>query len=126
MTLDRYCEVCGEVLTAVRPHARYCSPKCRQTASRAARSRPTRNPDDMSPMPFSEVASSQVSGSGSVTAPAGMFLPSERVTAAPGPAGQVADAHHWPAVAVANLRAAGLDEDAATFQRYFRERGEWR
>jgi len=27
---------------------------------------------------------------------------------------------------VAEFRRLGLDEDAATFQRYFRERGEWR
>jgi len=55
-----------------------------------------------------------------------MFPPSERVTAAPESVGAVADAHYWPAVAVANLRAAGLDEDAATWERHFRERGEWR
>ncbi len=61
-----------------------------------------------------------------MTAAAGMFPPSERVTAAPESVGAVADAHYWPAVAVANLRAAGLDEDAATWERHFRERGEWR
>jgi len=114
--MDRHCDVCGEVLTAARPHARYCSPKCRKTASRSARSRPTQNPGNMSPMPFSDDASSQVRGSGSVTAPAGTSPPS----------GSVTSRHYWPAATVAALRDAGLDEDAATWERRFRERGEWR
>jgi hypothetical protein len=68
-------------------------------------------------MPSSEVASSQVRGSGSVTADAGMSPPSGSVTA---------DAHYWPRVVVEQFRAAGDHEAAATWERHFRERGEWR
>jgi predicted nucleic acid-binding Zn ribbon protein len=113
----RHCEVCGKALATVRPDARYCSPKCRQIASRRARSRPTRNPEDMSLMPSSEVASSQVRDPRSVTVPAGTSPPSGSVTA---------DAHYWPRVTVEALRAAGMHEDAETWERHFRDRGEWR
>jgi hypothetical protein len=67
-------------------------------------------------MTSSEDASSQVRGSGSVTASPGTSLPS----------GSVTSRHYWPAVTVAALRDAGLEEDAATWERHFRERGEWR
>jgi hypothetical protein len=70
----------------------------------------------MSHMPASEDASSQVRGSGSVTAPVDVSEP----------AGSVTSRHYWPAATVAALRDAGLDEDAATWEKHFRERGEWR
>jgi len=63
-----HCEVCGEVLAAVRPHARYCSPRCRQTASRGGRRNVRLQTRRSEAMPSStESANPQVSHVQSVT-----------------------------------------------------------
>jgi hypothetical protein len=107
-TLDRYCEVCGEVLTAIRPHARYCSPRCRQSARRS------RNGN----------ASSQVSDVQSVT-PQGAEGPHTSAGSLT-PAGPTADGNYWPRLVVEAFRDADDDEMALVWYGHFRERGEWR
>ena len=109
VTMDRYCEVCGEVLTAIRPHARYCSPRCRQSARR----RLNKNP------------SSQVSDVQSVT-PRGAEGPDTSAGSVTPPAGPTADSNYWPHVVVEAFRNADDDEMALVWYGHFRERGEWR
>jgi hypothetical protein len=107
--MDRYCEVCGEVLTAVRPHARYCSPRCRQSARRSLHRNASSQVSDVQSVTL-EGAEGQDTSAGSVTPPAG----------------STADSNYWPRVAVEAFRAAGDQDTAATWEAHFRERGEWR
>jgi hypothetical protein len=55
VTLPHCCEGCGGSLEGRRPHARTCSPKCRQRVSRGQKRDTAAKPSVSAPTPLSEL-----------------------------------------------------------------------